>query len=227
MKKYIGLTAVLFCVLFTGTAHAEDSVPGSSPIVPRHPLTDGSQPTRPPRMQGGDHMMMGSSTKPMGGAQGMMDHGDMRKGIPGVVSALAANGFMMTSRGLGRDAASTTLTVVVTGTTNIQSGSTTATLADITVGSKVEVFGKVATSTKTITAERIRINNGQGDMHGRGTMMREDHGNMASGTANVDVPKRGFMEKLRGFLGGSTASGTPAGTGFLDYISSAFFGLFK
>ena len=183
---------------------------------------------------------------------------EARKAIPGIVTSVSSTGFTMSGRGQGKNHATTTLTVVVTPTTifkirnmmvvmgkpqmmgsTTQTGSTTppvmatttGALADIIVGSKVEVFGKIATSTNTITADKVHINRGKGE--GRGEKMEKIHGMMGSTTSNTEDRKPGFMEKFKGFFGGSTsASGTPpaggpAGAGFIDFLSHALFGWFK
>ena len=102
---------------------------------------------------------------------------------------------------------------------------TTASLTDIVVGSKVEVFGKVATSTNSITADRVHINRGKGE----GDMKEHMRGNMASGTPNEqgEDNKGGFFKKLKNFFGGcsaSNASGTPSGgpaaAGFMESLGN-------
>jgi hypothetical protein len=180
---------------------------------------------------------------------------EARKAIPGIVTSVSTTGFTMTGRSQGKDHATTTLTVVVTPTTvfkirnsmeeGMKPGSmgstttgsttppvmatTTGSLSDVTVGSKLEVFGKVATSTNTITADKVHINRGKGEGKGSDKM---EHGRpgMASGTPTMS-DKKSFMQKLRDFIGGSstgsTTSGGPAATGFIDFLSHALFGWFK
>jgi hypothetical protein len=53
--------------------------------------------------------------------------------------------------------ATSTVTVNVSSTTTFVRASTTASLADVTVGSKVVVIGKLATTSKTIVADRVVI----------------------------------------------------------------------
>lgn len=183
---------------------------------------------------------------------------DMRKAIPGIVTSVSSTGFTMTGRGQGKNHATTTLTVVVTPTTifkirnmNIamgmpvmvgsttQTGSTTpptmgtttGSLADIVVGSRVEVYGKIATSTNTITADKVHINRGKGEGRDNNKMEKE-HGMMGSTTPHMEDRKPGFMEKFKNFFGGTNASGTPpaggpASAGFIDFLSHALFGWFK
>ena len=184
---------------------------------------------------------------------------ETRKTIPGIVTSVSAAGFTMTGRGQGKNHATTTLTVVVTPTTvfkirnmttvmgkpqmvgsTTQTGSTTpsmmatttGSLTDVFVGSKVEVYGKIATSTNTITADKVHINRGKGE--GReNDKMEKGHGMMGSSTSSTEDRKPGFMKKFKNFFGGSTsASGTPpaggpAGAGFIDFLSHALFGWFK
>ncbi len=180
-----------------------------------------------------------------------------RNAILGVVTSVSSTGFTMTGRGQGKNHATTTLTVVVTPTTIFKirnsmeggmmptrmgstttSGSTTppvmatitGTLSDITVGTKVEVFGKIATSTNTITADKVHINRGKGEGKGHDEKIERGRGDMASGTPSMS-DKKGFMQKLRDFIGGngagSTTAGGPAATGFIDFLSHALFGWFK
>jgi hypothetical protein len=184
---------------------------------------------------------------------------EMRKAIPGIVTSVSSTGFTMTGRGQGKNHATTTLTVVVTPSTifkirnmmiamgrpqmvgsTTQTGSTTppmmatttGSLADVIVGSKVEVFGKISTSTNTITADKVHINRGKGE--GReNDKMEKGHSMMGSSTSRTEDRKPGFMEKFKNFFGGSTsASGTPpaggpASAGFIDFLSHALFGWFK
>jgi hypothetical protein len=204
----------------------------------------------------GDHgPRMGSSTP------GLMGPGV--HGVPGVVSSIGTDSFTMTGRGLGTDAATTTLTVVVTSSTKffkigmgreprmLQGGmpqrveenasstgsttppvmaSTTASFADLTVGAKVEVLGKIATSTKTITADRVMIGNDNGPM-GRGG----DHMGSSTGSTTDTHGKQGgfggFLTKLKNLFGGhggdqNTTGGPAAASEGGDVISNIlhFFG---
>lgn len=183
---------------------------------------------------------------------------EMRKAIAGIVTSVSSTGFTMSGRGQGKNHATSTLTVTVTPTTIFKirnsvedrmmsrtMGSTTPTdsttrpvlatttgsLADITVGAKVEVFGKVATSTNSITADKVHINRGKSEGRGEVNKMEHGRGDMASGTPEREG-KKGFFEKLKGLFGatGSTSSSTaggPAATGFIDFLSHALFGWFK
>lgn len=203
---------------------------------------------------GGDMRMASTSTdRPQKG-----EKPEMRKAIPGIVTSVSSTGFTMTGRGQGKNHATTTLTVVVTPTTifkvrnmmiamgrpemvgsTTQTGSSTAplmatttgSLADIIVGSKVEVYGKISTSTNTITADKVHINRGKGEGRDNDKMEKE-HEMMGSSTSRMEDRKPRFMEKLKNFFGGSAASGTPAAggpasAGFIDFLSHALFGWFK
>jgi RNase P/RNase MRP subunit p29 len=68
------------------------------------------------------------------------------KRIEGTVSSVTGNTLVITG------SASTTFTVDVTGAKLVRRHGSTATLAEIKVGDKVEVHGKQATSTSVITA---------------------------------------------------------------------------
>lgn len=106
-------------------------------------------------------------------------------------------------------------------------GSTTppqvpASLADLKAGMKVEVFGRVATSTGTIAADRVLIGNANGPMMGTTT---------GSTSPASQGKARGFFRSLMNFFGfhsadnqGSTSTTSGAAPGFLDTLMSALFG---
>ncbi len=143
---------------------------------------------------------MGSTTKEHGpgmmkqGSSTEMMRGEGFRGVPGIVTAVGADYFLMTSRGLGK--ATTTITVKITPTTKFsKNASTTGSLADVIAGAKVEVLGKVATSTKTITAQRVMINPGKGVMkeHVEGKELRE-------GSTTEKMLRPSFLGKFKNFL---------------------------
>ncbi len=80
----------------------------------------------------------------------------MGRSVPGMVTSISTNAFTMTLPG-GGDRASTSVVVSFSSSTKFMQGSTTATVSAITVGSRVEVFGKTSVSAKTITAERVIV----------------------------------------------------------------------
>jgi hypothetical protein len=251
MKKYLVATALSLFVLIAPSAQAETQTTGTAPTVKPMPPKKGMG-----DMEHGGGMKMGkmsSTTDATNNGKDSKKKGEqpeMRKAIPGVVTAISSTGFSMTARGLGKDHASTTITVVVTPTTIIKvrntmapmgmMGSTTpptttpntttapgdtGTLADIIVGSKIEVFGKVSTTTKTITADRIHINSGRsGEGHGNGDNKEHGRPGMASsspaGSDAKEQQKVSFIDKVMGFFG--SANGGPAGTGFIDSLFSWF-----
>jgi len=119
-------------------------------------------------------------------------------GVPGIVASLGTSSFAMTLPG-NKEHATTTFTVNVTASTTYQHASSTATFADVTVGAKVVVLGKVASSTKTIMAQRVVI----------------------TGAGMKPEKKEGLINKLKHFFFGKfgphkddagehTASSTPA-----------------
>lgn len=226
------LAVLATVVLLTGatTAFAETGRGGEG----ERPQQGGGMP-RPPKLSGTPGMMgsstvrggrMGSSTEDrderMGSTTGMRP--DVRRGVPGIVTSVGTTSFVMSGRGLGNDHASTTFTVNVTNATKYQHGSTTASLANITVGTKVEVLGTVATSTRTITADRV--------VFGMQDRMGDDRGK--SEQAPGQLKKAGFFEKLKHFFGvrsntgSTTASGGPAAAGssgdFMGTLAQALFG---
>ena len=170
-----------------------------------------------------------SSTDMRNKVREMKDAG--RRTVPGIVTHLTSSGFLMSARGLGNNHASTTLTVVITSSTTFKTGkpgerikmatstmrtsaTTTVQVAasvnDVKVGSKVEVFGLLATSTRTITAERIHINR---DGMNKGQEMRESQ-------------KPSFSDKVRGLFGKKAttsealSSSGPAAIGASEFVSA-------
>lgn len=246
MNKYLAITAFLALVLVVPTAYAETDV---KPPKPPHP--DG--------MMMPKDMKMASSTGMMEKKGDKKEKPEGRRAIPGIVTRVSSTGFTMTGRGPGKGHATTTLTVVVTPTTIFKvrnmmismgmpqmvegsstptasttqpaTGPTTGSLSDIIVGTKVEVFGKVSTSTNTITADRVHINRGKGEGRGDDKMEHRRDG-MASGTPSLEE-KKGFLKKFRDFMmgGGAGANGSttggPAGTGFIEFLSNVFASWFK
>ena len=237
MKQFLLLALCLPVLAFAGIVQAE---------------TRGQGGERP--QQAMDNMMKGSTT-PMKKGEAM-EKPEGRKAIPGIVTSVSSTGFTMSGRGRGNNQATTTLTVTVSATTifkirNSESGmkisvpmgstspmasttqpmmgTTIGSLRDITVGSKVEVFGKVATSTNSILADKVHINRGKGEGKGRDKMEHRKE-MMASGTPQMQE-RKGLMKKLRDFMGGggagSTTSGGPAASGLINFLSSVFFGWFK
>jgi len=159
-------------------------------------------------------------------------HGPMMRGIPGVVTEVGSGSFLIASRGLGRG--TTTLTVTVSDTTMYLHGSSTASFSDLSAGAKVIVFGKVATSTKTITAIRVQIGNDKGE--GMKAGMRDEGGQgeqVQQGGGHPD-----FLSKFKKFfrMGGQSGggqssgdtSGGPAAAGasgdFMNEVLSSLFG---
>ena len=163
-------------------------------------------------MQGG--MRHSSSTERMMKPEG-------RRAFPGIVSSVGASSFTMTGRGLGNDHASTTFTVVITSSTVFAHGSSTISLANLTAGTKVEVVGMMATSTRTITAERVMFG---GMKLNKGDDQKEKHQNIGQG--GEQPKKRGFFEKMKNLFHGrseqnTSATGGPAAVGsggFLDML---------
>ena len=236
MKRFL-LLALCFSVLaLAGSVQAESRGQGGE------------------RSEQGMGQMIKGSTTPMKKGEAM-EKPEGRRAIPGIVTGVTSTGFTMSGRGQGKNKATTTLTVTVTSktifkirnsdsgmkmpprmgsttpmasTTQPVMGTTTGSLSNIIVGSKVEVFGKVATSTNSIVADKVHINRGKGEEKRGDKMERREEG-VASGTPKM-MEKRGFMNKLRDFMGntnGSTTSGGPASPGFLELLSSVFFGWFK
>lgn len=153
------------------------------------------------------------------------------RSIPGIVTGLTSNGFVMSARGQGNDHASTTLTVIISSmtvfksgkigdvrmassTAGAQSSTTPATLRDVRVGSKVEVFGVLATSTKTMMAQRVHIN----------------RDGMNNGEEMKKVKKPSFSEKLKAMFGNKASTTHATGTaaveesGFLTALMDLLFG---
>lgn len=172
---------------------------------------------------------MSSSTEMRNKESEMKEAG--RRTVPGIVTQLTPNGFLMSARGRGDNRVSTPFTVVITSSTVFKtakpgerimmatstmrtSASTTplaaASLSDLKVGSKVEVFGVLATSTRTITAERIHIN----------------RDGMNKGQEMKDSKKPSFSDKLRGLFGKkattseATINSGPAAIGASEFVSA-------
>lgn len=126
--------------------------------------------------------------------------GPMMRGIPGTVSEVDADHFLMTSH---LKDATTTLTVNVSAATSFVHGSSTsASLADLSVGTKVVVIGKVATSTNTVTADRVVFGvqgMGRGDERGRAVGDAQRNGSAQSSGSFFDNLKKFF-----GFRGGNS-----------------------
>lgn len=250
MKKYLVATALSLFVLIAPSAQAETQTTGDTPTVKPMPPKKGMG-----DMEHGGGMKMGKMSSTTDATNGKdskkkAEKPEMRKAIPGVVTAVTSTGFSMTARGLGKDHASTTLTVVITPTTVIKVRNTmapqegkpmmasttivtsgtmtppndTGSITDIIVGSKVEVFGKVATTTKTITADRIHINSGRsGEMKASGDKGEHMRPGMASTSPNgvpTEDKRVSFIDKMKGFFG--STNGGPAGTGFLSTFWSWF-----
>jgi hypothetical protein len=95
-----------------------------------------------------------SSTRPMGPKEDtqLSNLG----GVQGKVGTVGINSFTLTRPG-NKEMATSTFTVQVSNTTQFSKGSTTAAFADVAVNARVVVFGRMATSTKTITAERVLL----------------------------------------------------------------------
>lgn len=251
MNKYLAITAFLALVLVVPTAYAETEKIGQRP-----PHGDDAMMMQKNMKMGSSTDIRGE--KRMKDTKDKKEKPEGRKAIPGIVTSVSSTGFTMSGRGQGKNHASTTLTVLVTPTTifkvrnmmirmgmpQMVEGTTTSTasttqpattlatgsLADIIVGAKVEVFGRVATSTNTITADRVHINYGKGEGRGDDTMEHRREG-MASGTPSTDE-KKGFLKKLRYFINGGagandSTTGGPAATGFIDFLSRTLFSWFK
>ncbi len=197
--------------------------PQHGPGGPRPALRYGMGSTTEPRE--GRPGMMGSTSRPGGddGRPGMRlgsttEHMQppMMRGIPGMVTEVSSDHFLMNTRGF-KEGATTTLTVKVTSATVFRNGSTTGgSLADLSAGSKVVVMGKVATSTKTVSAERVMY--GAGD--GKGPLpprMNDDHGKMPAGVINK-------LKELFSSRAGDRAStaGGPAAAGANDDFVGGF-----
>lgn len=218
MKK-TAFIAVLALAITTGSSLAYAEQPPAHPSFPggMHGMASSSDMRMMGRMGsstawGMGHMASGSPMR-MGGVASSSDHMMMSHGIPGVVAEVDASSFLLAVH--GKDgAATTTLTVNVTDATQYHQASTTVAFSDIVVGAHVEVLGKVATSTKTVAAEDVRIG-------GDGRLMKavESH--------------PGFFARIKAFFTGRHAtstemSGGPAAAaesdGVLGGIAHTLFG---
>lgn len=92
--------------------------------------------------------------------RGMLKDRDMseRWMIPGIVTEVSANSFLLGTR---REGATTTLTVNVSDTTVFRLGSTTVSLSALTVGAHVQVRGALSTTTMSIAAADVMIDSGK------------------------------------------------------------------
>jgi hypothetical protein len=193
MSTYTKFLTLLALVALFGTAHAvfaQTGGPGG------HVPPPGAHGPGAPRGMAGT-----ASTTWARGTTTPESHGSTTPGVagpdgrafPGIVTAIASDHFLMSGRGLGNNA-STTFTVNVASTTKFVHGSSTASLGDLTVGTKVEVMGTMATSTKTITATRIVFGMG----------MPGDHGPQKAPPGLA----KGLLDKLKSFFGFGTHAGT-------------------
>jgi hypothetical protein len=119
-----------------------------------------------------------------------------RGGLPGVIASIGSASLTMT--GHGAKNATTTFTVNVTSATSFHSGSTTIALSDLSVGERIIVVGKLATSTNTIDAKIINVMSGNG----------KDFRGFSSTTLNhfgTSTQSRGMFDKIgdwfKGFFG--------------------------
>jgi hypothetical protein len=176
----------------------------------------------------GDHMMVHSSSTVMASSA----HPEIRKvvkavlhGVPGIVTGVSTNAFTMVLPS-NNEHTSTTITVTVTSTTKFMQGSTTAAFSNVAVGSRVEVFGKVSTSTRTIAAERILIVPASKMMNSE-KVSGEREGIM-SHIKNILMGKHGSSTSDRPEHMGSNSDSAAAieGTGFFGTIFHAFLNLF-
>lgn len=173
----------------------------------------------------------GSTTRIWNGPGGMHGsstpmHGELR-GIPGTVTQVDANDFLMSTPGFGKSMSTTTFTVLLSGSTQFVKGGEmgmgsssgsipqpqTASLSDLAVGTHVVVMGKIATSTKTITADRVVIGGDRGPDAGQ-----------RRGAEGQGPRQGGILDFLKSLFGrhslpGGTANGSttppvqPAGGG--------------
>lgn len=226
MKKSTKLLLALAIVAFAtnaGVAYAQ-----TGPNLEARASTTQGGPKGPPALRGA----MGSTTiqGKMGSSTEKMKP-DMGRAFPGIVTSVSADHFLMASRGMGANA-TTTFTVNVGSTTQYLHGTSTSAYSLIKVGTKVEVMGKLATSTNTITAARINFGVGNVGKMGPG-------GPHASTTASTTMPEHpgkgnGLLNKLMKFFkfgppAPSTASTAPAAAAesdnsFVNSVIQALFG---
>ena len=138
----------------------------------------------------------GSSTMPRG--QGRMGG---RMGIVGTVTDVESG--YLTIQGREMNNATTTYTVDLTGTTSIMNGTSTGSLSDIAVGTRIAVNGPLATSTDTVTANTVTYGlnfagRGNGMAPGMGRPGQGGNG-YASATADASVGG-GFFHSIGSFF---------------------------
>ena len=241
--KTITVASALAFLISASTALAEAPPPGSPGMMkPTVHLMDSTST---------EHMRSSTERK---GDGSLAARGEWRN-VPGIVTALTHTGFIMSSRGNGNEHASTTIVVIVTSDTRFDNPgfmmhaiappthptTTSSSIAPrprepggvsaIVVGSKVEVLGKIATSTNnTITAQIIRIN--RGSMDDTAPKIQRGHMDTASGSPTSTPEKEGFFLKVKGFFGGdkqgvTSTTGGPAAassSGFVSALMDILFG---
>jgi len=229
MRKLIFPVLAFFLVFGTAAAaevktNVDGSVRWGGPAVqPVDSLSDDKDHPKPFNPGGPMHpatttmehpgMWHGSSTPGMWhGSSTMAVKGPA---VPGTITAISSNSFTMTAP-FGKNHATTTLTVNVSSSTMYMHASSTESFSDLTVGSHVVVFGKISTSTASVTAERILVT---------GDMPEKAKGGLG-----------GFIGHLKDLLTGDHASTTeamieahasttmPANMGVVQKILHALFG---
>lgn len=142
-----------------------------------------------------------SSTRPMKDEKGMVR--PMGK-FAGVVTSVSSDSFAINLPG-GKDRATTTLKVVVSSDTKFTKGSTTASLSDLSAGTRVAVAGTFSTSTKSIAAQHVLIG---GDGMNKGKEMGEKKGLLMRFKHFFE--KRGKESEVKSDASIDAAANTPA-----------------
>jgi hypothetical protein len=153
----VALTGVSVYAQGNGRGPEERGKNGDRPMPPQSQGKFGtSTKNMPPRGQ--DDKRPTTTNREMG-----KDNGDIKNnGFIGVITDIDSSSFAMDSRSQGN--ATTTFTINVSSETKFYSGSTTIAYSDLVTGNYVAVAGSLATSTKTITANRVNVLTG--DMRG-------------------------------------------------------------
>ncbi len=100
---------------------------------------------------------MGTTTKDWN--RGTTTRSIAGKNIGGLITVIGASSFSLESPSRN---GTTTTSVIVDSNTAFRSGTSTVTLANLSVGQRVSVIGDYATSTNTLTAKQVMVINPKG-----------------------------------------------------------------